>query len=785
MVTSAQAYWLNRKRRQARNADTGPAALDLSVLANYEAAGVTAPTYLWPLSDAPLNSINLFAETVSPPHTLVSYQLGIGVQPGGPPILGLGNDAPSGAFSRSARPVAANGNIANNAGGTAQTMQAVVFPLETRAGAARFVNVFAKRDDSNQNIQAGWALGYYWDGVSKLLPAMLWQGATGANRILVVGQTDLTNFHSWRLHGSKGAAKTAAACALYVNGVAETLTVVSDTLGVDSTTNTSSVSVGGIGGTQTVASNGGADAFISSCAVWSGAQLSDDMILALGESGGAEYIQPSSDVTTKNVVFVTDPGLDIDDIYDVMALIAMHKRGEIRLKAIICTARVEKAPALVEALCLQAGLTIPIAAYQGGSRESKDSYAGAVAAAWGLTKTRADYGDPLTLLRTVLAAAADGSIHYVDVGPQEETNALLTSPADGISALTGSELIAAKVVSTTLSAGFASSGAAEYNNLMAPADASNVALNWPLPITYALIDLASAPNAVSLFIAGNERLSLGRAAQERYNEMRIGSVPPDYTRQTGYAAILWLRNGTSTGVFAYDRVNETNTINSGTGVNTWSGTAGSHSSIEQADADAANAIITEWESLVAECVAGSSYGSAEHTGPYDGMTLLTQYPYRIDQAYWSKGTITVDANQVRETATTNNTHRFIGGSITNLVSGRVYIQEIVASSVGGRFVQMQSYANAYGAGIFAYFDLVTGVVGAFNPSYGADFGSRTLSIEDLGGGIYRCRMQWTATTSNGFNESYWVVSESDGDDNFLGDTAKGLNVISAGLYSVD
>jgi hypothetical protein len=104
--------------------------------------------------------------------------------------------------------------------------------------------------------------------------------------------------------------------------------------------------------------------------------------------------------------------------------------------------------------------------------------------------TRANYPACVVTLRTALANpnVAASSVAYVETGFMTCLAALMASPADGISSLTGAQLLKAKVATLDIMGGgypdstgvvnVCNSNAAEYNLACDPADANYVMTHW-------------------------------------------------------------------------------------------------------------------------------------------------------------------------------------------------------------------------------------------------------------------------------------------------------------------
>jgi hypothetical protein len=92
----------------------------------------------------------------------------------------------------------------------------------------------------------------------------------------------------------------------------------------------------------------------------------------------------------------------------------------------------------------------------------------------------------VALYRKALVAQPDNSVVMVETGYEENIDALLNSPADAISPLTGSQLIAAKVkVLEVMGGGYPSRPQGETNFDGHAGSAEDVAAHWPTKIVYA------------------------------------------------------------------------------------------------------------------------------------------------------------------------------------------------------------------------------------------------------------------------------------------------------------
>lgn len=198
-----------------------------------------------------------------------------------------------------------------------------------------------------------------------------------------------------------------------------------------------------------------------------------------------------ANLATPRIIFDSDFASDFDDAGALKIAVNLHKAGECTIIAAASSSRnVYSAPAL-RAMLDWSGLTaIPVGSYKGSTGSGNSGFTQQVAANFGQAgKTRADFPDPVIVFRTALAAAPDGSVVYNNVGGMANFAALLASPADGISPLTGVQLVAAKV-NRVAQQGGREVRAVDFNLAEQPADAAYVFANCPVPIHF----IANWPN---------------------------------------------------------------------------------------------------------------------------------------------------------------------------------------------------------------------------------------------------------------------------------------------------
>jgi hypothetical protein len=88
----------------------------------------------------------------------------------------------------------------------------------------------------------------------------------------------------------------------------------------------------------------------------------------------------------------------------------------------------------------------------------------------------------VSVYRHALASASDGSVVMASIGYFGNLSALLNAPPDGISPMSGRELVAPQIRMLVAMAGRFPSGAPENNLIGDPAAAQAVAQNWPTKI---------------------------------------------------------------------------------------------------------------------------------------------------------------------------------------------------------------------------------------------------------------------------------------------------------------
>ena len=190
------------------------------------------------------------------------------------------------------------------------------------------------------------------------------------------------------------------------------------------------------------------------------------------------------------IIFDTDMGNDADDAMALAILNAFVDRGECDLLAVTLTKTSPNAAPYIKMFNSYMGHPdIPIGITDKERTPEDGKY---LAAVFGLKK---EDGSPIyekpavtpepavPLIRKCLAGAEDGSVVMIQVGFSTNLADLLDSPADGISPLTGMELVKRKVrLLSTMFGAFNGRYQNEYNVMNDLDAARRLMAEWPTPV---------------------------------------------------------------------------------------------------------------------------------------------------------------------------------------------------------------------------------------------------------------------------------------------------------------
>ncbi|MDO5553195.1 MAG: nucleoside hydrolase [Planctomycetia bacterium] len=193
-----------------------------------------------------------------------------------------------------------------------------------------------------------------------------------------------------------------------------------------------------------------------------------------------------------NIIFDTDMGNDIDDSMALAMLHNFEARGDCNLLAITLTNESPYSPVYTQFLNEFYGRQTPIGKAMHGvatdngphmipTLESKNSD-GSSLFPWFDFEAKREFEPAVTLLRKTLAAAKDNDVVIVQVGFSSNLAALLDTPGDDISPLSGKELMTKKVKFCSVMAGSFSNQHKEYNVVMDIPAAQKLFNECPVPI---------------------------------------------------------------------------------------------------------------------------------------------------------------------------------------------------------------------------------------------------------------------------------------------------------------
>jgi purine nucleosidase len=205
------------------------------------------------------------------------------------------------------------------------------------------------------------------------------------------------------------------------------------------------------------------------------------------------------------VIFDTDIGNDIDDALALAMLHALQARGVCELLAVTVTKTDDLAVPFVDAINTFYGRSgIPIGFTHLGVPNSTSKFLPLV-----MTKDGDQFRFPHTLLhssdapeatqllRSILSSQPDNSVVLVQVGYFSNYAALLDTPVDAISPLTGRELVKNKVKLLSVMAGAFqtienNNHYCEYNVRSDLHAAQKLAAEWPTPIVWSGFEVGDA-----------------------------------------------------------------------------------------------------------------------------------------------------------------------------------------------------------------------------------------------------------------------------------------------------
>lgn len=252
--------------------------------------------------------------------------------------------------------------------------------------------------------------------------------------------------------------------------------------------------VGDITNAGTLSIGNGFVGLIDEIAIWSGLGNAKNIqaraFMQVNSFSVPSWTRPTSIV---NLILDQDIDSDPDDAGDIHTAIALKRLGEINLLGDIISTATPFASPSAQAIADWWNETILVAQYQ-GAEGRKASDPSALNCYSNLRDTfragdeRTQYPDDIVTYRTLLAAAANNSVVIITTGYLISIWGLMLSAADGISPLTGLELLTAKVDTIFVVGNYYPDGidtTPEYNAAGHPVSWKYVIENAPCKIIFA------------------------------------------------------------------------------------------------------------------------------------------------------------------------------------------------------------------------------------------------------------------------------------------------------------
>lgn len=197
-----------------------------------------------------------------------------------------------------------------------------------------------------------------------------------------------------------------------------------------------------------------------------------------------------------SIGLMTDLDSDIDDVIgEALLYDILDERSDISLAYVSVASRnADAAPAQRVLLDKANRSSVPVGQMlTPTSANSSSLYDTNVANLATVRRTRTDFLDSVVVMRTALAAMPDKSHKIIMMGNLTDYAALLASPADAISPLTGVQLVNAKVIDAFVMGGrFPTSTVSEANVNGDATSANYAAANTPVPLYWSPYAIGSA-----------------------------------------------------------------------------------------------------------------------------------------------------------------------------------------------------------------------------------------------------------------------------------------------------
>lgn len=247
------------------------------------------------------------------------------------------------------------------------------------------------------------------------------------------------------------------------------------------------------------------------------------------------------------VILDNDFAGDVDGVVALGVLIRLSRLGECTILGLTATNPVQYEAPLARAICTHYGLSgsLPIGANLSGGPGGATTYDQTVVDEFGsiLGDVRANYPSAVSVLRTLLAAAADCSVVLVCAGGLMNISALLASSSDGTSVLAGPELCALKLRRIIMMGGDYPSAAAGTGNWSFNAEFAAAA--WyvfqalPISIEVFVVGYTTGTNVLSGLPASvSAATNPIRLALETWAAANLWALPTGYRASWDALAVL-------------------------------------------------------------------------------------------------------------------------------------------------------------------------------------------------------------------------------------------------------
>ncbi|MBX7127613.1 MAG: nucleoside hydrolase [Cyclobacteriaceae bacterium] len=260
------------------------------------------------------------------------------------------------------------------------------------------------------------------------------------------------------------------------------------------------------------------------------------------------------------VIFDTDMGPDYDDVGAITLLHHAADKGHIRILATIASdahPRVAATLSVLNTYFRRADTPIGVAATPCVTDSDVQHWTDTLVARYPHTlQSNQQAKDAVDLYRQLLSTAADHSVVVITVGFLTNLSRLLESGPDRWSALTGAELVTAKVSSLYAMAGRFPEGR-EYNIWRDPKAAQVVFSRWPTPVVLSGFEigeqiktgmpLINQVNIVNSPVKDVFRISIPKSEQDRSGRMSwdqtavLAAIPGEqnwFTSEEGRILVL-------------------------------------------------------------------------------------------------------------------------------------------------------------------------------------------------------------------------------------------------------